>query len=305
MSKYLVRRLLQSLLVVVGLLVVVFFVTHALGDPARLIIPENAPEELYLEMRASMGYDDPILVQFGRFFSRAIVGDFGVSIWQKIPVFDLVLNRLPATIQLAFMTTLLAVLIAIPLGCISALKPNSLLDRLSTILSLAGVCVPNFWLALVLILLLAVRFRLLPTSGYGEPQNIVLPILALLWQPVGRVAQITRTSLLDVMSRQYMLTARAKGLAQSRVIYSHALRNAAIPIITLASGVLAALLNGSTIIETIFAWPGLGLLTIDAIRNRDLPLLQGSVVVVATMTVLLNLLVDIMYAIVDPRVRFE
>lgn len=305
MTKYLIQRLLQSLLVIAGLLVVVFFVTHALGDPAQLMIPEDAPEELYLEMRAAMGYDDPILVQFGRFFGRAIIGDFGVSIWQRVPVFDLVLDRLPATLLLAFVTTVMVVIVAIPLGTITALKPSSPLDRVATIFSLAGVCVPPFWLALMLILVVAVQLRLLPTSGYGAPKYLILPILALMWRPVGHIAQITRTSLHDIMSRPYVLVARAKGLGEWRVVYSHALKNAAIPVITLASGALAGLLNGSTIIESIFAWPGLGLLTVDAIRNRDLPLLQGAVVVVATMTVLLNLLVDILYAAVDPRVRFD
>lgn len=303
MTTYIVRRIWQAIVVLMTLLTVVFLVTQGLGDPARLMLPELASEQQYQELRRSMGFDDPLLTQYGRFMSRAIRGDFGNSVWQRTDAMELILDRLPATLLLAGVTTTVAILIALPLGVISALAPGSWADRLSTVFSLAGICIPNFWLALTLILLLSVHFKLLPTSGFGEPKHLILPVLALVWQPIGRLAQIARTSMLDEMGQLYVVAAQAKGLDLYTVIVRHVFRNAAIPVLTLASAILAAFINGSTIVETIFAWPGVGKLMIDAIQNRDLALLQGTVFIVATLTVVLNLLVDMTYAAVDPRAR--
>lgn len=304
MTTYLARRLFQSVFILAGLITVVFFITQVLGDPVRLMLPQEAPLEIVEEMRNAMGYDDPLLVQFARFVGRAAIGDFGVSVWQNVPVLPLVLGRLPATVLLAFVTITMAVLVAIPVGVLSAVRPGSLADRLTTVASLTGICVPVFWLALILILVFAVTLRWFPTSGYGGWNYLILPVLTLVVRSIGRIAQLVRSSMLEEMSQPYVTTARAKGLPESRVIYLHALKNAAIPVITLIAGDLLGLLNGTIVVETIFAWPGLGTLTIEAILNRDLPLLQGTVAVYAIMVVGMNLLVDLLYAFVDPRVRF-
>jgi len=305
MTAYLGRRLFQSIFVLIGLVTAVFLVTQGLGDPARLMLPPEASVEAYQELRQAMGYDDPILVQFIRFVSRAAIGDFGLSVWQHVPVMPLVMGRLPATLILAFVTVALSILVAIPVGMLSATRPGSLADRVTTVLSLAGVCVPGFWLALMLILFFAVTLKWFPTSGYGEPKFLVLPVLTLLPLLVGNISQVVRCTMLDEIQRAYVVTARAKGLPERKVVYYHALKNVAIPVITQAGGNLLGLLNGTVIVETIFAWPGLGLLTIEAINNRDLPLLQGCVVVYAFMVIAVNILVDILYAAVDPRVRFQ
>jgi peptide/nickel transport system permease protein len=245
-----------------------------------------------------------LLVQYGRFVGGALTGDFGDSVWQRVPVWPLVLSRLPATALLAFVTVTLAVLVAVPVGTLSAVRPGSLLDRAVTLVSLTGVCVPSFWFALMLILVFAVNLRMFPTSGYGEWKHLALPVLALVVKSSGRIAQVVRTSMIEEMNRGYVSTARAKGLSERTVTYYHALKNAAIPIITLTSGELISLLDGTVVIEWIFAWPGLGLLAIDAISQRDLPLVQGAVVLYASMVVVMNLLVDLLYARIDPRVRF-
>jgi len=305
MTAYLGRRLFQSVFVLLGLVTAVFLVTQGLGDPARLMVPPEAPVDVYLQMRHSMGYDDPLAVQYTRFLSRAVVGDFGLSLWQHMPVVKLVFWRLPATLLLAFITVTLAIVIGIPVGMLSAVRPGSLADRATIVVSLAGVCIPGFWLALMLILVFAVHLRWAPTSGYGQPKHLVLPVLTLMMPLMGSMAQLVRCTMIEEIKRAYVITARAKGLAESTVLYRHTLKNVAIPVITQAAGNLLGLLNGTVIAETIFAWPGLGLLTIEAINNRDLPLLQGAVIVYATMVIAINLLVDLLYAMVDPRVRFK
>jgi peptide/nickel transport system permease protein len=295
---------LHSVVILIGLVIVVFFVTHMLGDPARLMLRPEATEEQVQALRESMGLNDPLYVQFGRFISDLVRGDFGDSLWQRVPALPIVLDRVPATLYLAGVTMLIAFPLAVLLGIISAVRPRSIWDRIVTVISLGGVSTADFWVGLMLILLFAVQLGWLPTSGYGGLQYVILPAIALSLRPMGRISQVVRSAMLDEMSKQYLVTARAKGLKERTVVVSHALKNAFIPVITLGGDEAAALLNGAVVIETLFGWPGVGILLIQAIERRDLPLIEASVLTIAVMIVTVNLLVDLTYAILDPRVRY-
>lgn len=285
-------------------MVAVFFVTHLLGDPASLMLRPEATEEQRQALRESLGLNDLLLVQFGRYMGDLARADFGDSLWQRVPAMDIVLDRLPATLYLAGATLIVAIPLAVLLGTISAIKPRSIADRVVTVVSLAGVSTADFWLGLMLILLFAVRFGWLPTSGYGGLTFVVLPAATLAVRPIGRISQVVRSAMLDQMRSGYVTTARAKGLTERIVILSHTLKNAAIPILTLMGDEAASLLNGAVVIETLFGWPGVGILLIQAIENRDLPLIEASVIVIAIMIVGVNLLVDLAYTFIDPRVRY-
>ena len=292
------------MVVLLGLIVVVFFMTHLVGDPVDLMLRPEATEEQRQAVRERLGLNDPILVQFGRFVGGAVRGDFGESIWQRVPALPVVLNRLPATLYLASATLLLAVPLSILLGIVSAIRPGSIVDRVVTVISLGGVSTADFWLGLMLILLFAVRLGWLPTSGYGGFQFVILPALALAFRPLGRISQVVRSAMLDQFSQPYVVTARAKGLTERVVVYLHTLKNAAIPVATLVGDEAASLLNGAVVIETVFGWPGVGILLIQAIERRDLPLIEASVIVIAVMIVTVNLVIDLTYSFLDPRVRY-
>ncbi|MCD6030965.1 MAG: peptide/nickel transporter permease, partial [Thermomicrobiales bacterium] len=246
---------------------VVFFVTHLIGDPVSLMLRPEATEEQRQALRERLGLNDPLPVQFGRFMSGALRGDFGQSIWQRVPAMPIVLDRLPATIYLASVTLLLAIPLSIVLGIVSAIRPGSVVDRVVTVIALGGVSTAEFWLGLMLILLFAVRLGWLPTSGYGGIQYVLLPAIALAVRPLGRVSQVVRSAMLDQFSQPYVTTARAKGLSERVVVYLHTLKNAAIPIATLVGDEAASLLNGAVVIETVFGWPGVGILLIQAIER--------------------------------------
>ena len=304
-GRYLIRRLAHSVFILLGLVIVVFFVTHMLGDPARLMLRPEATEEQVQALRETLGLDDPIHVQFGRYMSNILQGDFGESLWQRVPALPIVVDRIPATLYLTGVALLIALPLAVILGIISAIKPRSFADRIVTVVSLTGVSTADFWLGLMLILLFAVQLGWLPTSGYGGPQYVVLPAIALAVRPMGRISQVVRSAMLDEMSKGYITTARAKGLRQRVVIFSHTLKNAAIPIITLAGDEASVMLNGAVVIETLFGWPGVGVLLIEAIEQRDLPLIEASVITIAIMIVTVNLVIDLAYTLLDPRVRYS
>jgi peptide/nickel transport system permease protein len=292
-----------SLFVLVGVLVVVFFISSAIGDPARLMLPVDAPEDQYLALRNTLGLDDPLLQQFMRSVGGWVTGDFGNSLWQQAPAAQIVLQRLPATLMLSAVTLSISVPFAIFLGIMSARRPGSVWDRMLTTMALAGVSVADFWLALMLILVFAVDFQWFPTSGYGSFEYFVLPALTLAMRPTGRIAQVTRSAIIEEMQKQYAITARSKGASELRILFGHTLKNSLIPIVTIAGGEAASLLNGAVVVETIFGWPGIGSLFIQAIQQRDLPLIQASVVVVALLVISVNLLVDLSYGFIDTRVR--
>ncbi len=290
--------------VLAGLIVVVFFVTHLIGDPARLMLRPEATEEQVQAVRDRLGLNDPLYVQFGRFLGNVVQGDFGDSLWQRVPALPVVLGRVPKTLYLTAVTMLIAVPLALLLGIISAVKPRSFADRIVTVTSLAGVSTPEFWLGIMLILLFSVKLGWFPTSGFGGASFVALPALTLAVRPIGRISQVVRSTMLDELGRAYVTTARAKGLPDRVVISYHALKNAAIPILTMMGDEAAALLNGAVVIETVFGWPGVGSLLIQSIEHRDLPLVEASVVVIALMIIIVNLLVDLAYALFDPRVRY-
>lgn len=267
-------------------------------------MPLEASDEQVEAFAQRMGFRDPLHVQFIDWAQNALRGDFGDSLWQRRPAMELVLERMPATLLLCFTAIILALLASIPLGILAALRPGSWLDKLTTSISLIGVCIPDFWLGLMLMLLFAVSIHLFFTSGYGTPRHLVLPAVTLAARPWGRITQIVRTSMMDEMHKTYMVTARAKGLTEQKVIISHALKNASIPIVTLAAWELTRMLAGYTIVvETVFAWPGFGLLAMQAIEQRDLTLIQADVFLVALIVVAMNITIDFIYAALDPRVR--
>jgi len=306
MGRYILRRLAQSIVVLLGVIVVVFSLVQLSGDPLVVMLAgTGATEQDLRELQEQLGYDDPVVVQFGRYLGRALTGDLGASLRFKQPALGLVLNRLPATALLASSALLLAVLVAVPLGVVAAMKRYTWIDRAAMLLALVGQSVPLFWLGIMLVLLFAVELRLFPPSGFGSWKNLVLPSLTLAAFPLARVARLMRSSMLDVLGEEYITTARSKGLRERIVVLRHALRNAALPVVTVIGLTFGTLMGGAVITETIFAWPGVGLLTVQAIQNRDYPLVQASVLVVSVVFVSVNLAVDLLYAYLDPRIRYD
>ena len=305
MFGYLSRRLFYAVLSVAAVSVLVFLITHVIGDPVDLMLPIEATEAQRFQMRETLGLNDPLIVQFGRFGFNALRGDFGNSLWQRQPALPLVLERLPATFYLSFAAIGIAIVFAVPLGVLAALRPRSALDHFCSLGSLVGMCVASNWLGLMLILIFAVNLGWFFTSGYGTWKHLVLPAVTLAAAPLGRITQIVRSSVLDELNRNYVTAARSRGLSEQSVIMGHALKNAAIPIVTLSGWELSRLLAGFTVIvEVVFGWPGVGLLAMDAIRRQDLPLLQADVFVVGVLVVVLNLLIDMTYGWFDPRIRY-
>ena len=283
--------------------VVVFALVHLSGDPVLLMVSPDAPPDVVTATRHSLGFDRPLYEQLGRYLSSAARGDLGISLRINRPVTALILERLPATLTLTLGAFVIAVAVAIPAGIVSAVRRGSVVDRLAMAGAVAGQAIPIFWLALLLISFFGVRLRWLPVYGSGSPAHLVLPAFSLSTIIMGRLARLVRSSMLEVLGQDYVRTARAKGLGEPRVVAAHALKNAAIPIVTLLGLQFAQLLGGAVVTETIFAWPGIGRLVVEAIFNRDFPVVQGVVLVVSLIFVAVNLLVDLVYAVLDPRVR--
>ena len=288
-----------------AVLTMVFLAGRILGDPVRLVVGIEASEERVQRVREQLNLDKPLTEQYTNFIGDALRLQFSKSFWQKVPTLPLVLARIPATLYLALAALLLAVPLGITLGALSALRPWSLLDRITNVISLGGVSIVEFWLALMLIIIFPVRLGLFKTSGYGGLEYFVLPALTLCYKPLGRIAQISRSAMLDELAKPYIKAARARGLRERRVVFVHALKNAAVPVLTISGDELAALLNGAIIVETVFGWPGIGNLTIQALNRRDLPLVEATVFVVAIFIILTNLLVDMAYTWLNPRIRFN
>jgi len=303
MTTYFVRRLLQSLIVLLGVSFVVFFILHLTGDPALVLLPPDASPEDVRRFREAMGFNDPFFVQYGRFLGGALRGDFGQSIRHGESAFHLVAERMPATFELAGAALLLALVLSIPAGIISAVRRNTVLDYFSTVVALLGQSMPTFWLGIMLILLFSVQFHLLPSSGRGTLEHLILPAVTLGLFTTARITRLTRSGMLEVLGQDYIRTARAKGVSNPPVVWKHALKNAAIPIVTIVGIELGTLLGGSVITETIFAWPGLGRLTVQALLNRDFPVVLAAVSLTSVIYTLTNLLVDLLYGWLDPRVR--
>jgi ABC-type dipeptide/oligopeptide/nickel transport system permease component len=305
MTRHFMSSLVQAVFVLLGVLIMVFFMIRMRGDPAAVMVSREADPDDVAAFRHAMGFDRPLLVQFADFMGHALIGDFGNSLHYRLPALPLILERMPATVQLASAALALGILVGVPLGLIGGSRPGSLLDLLVRGIALLGQITPAFWLALLMIIVFAVRLRWLPTSGRDSPLSIVMPAVVLSLGVMGRLARLTRSSILEVMRDDYIRTARSKGLAQSVVYYRHALRNAAIPLVSDMGVQFGYILGGSVIIENVFAWPGLGRMVVEAISIRDFPLVQAIAFFSSLIVIMLNLLTDLAYALIDPRIRYE
>ncbi len=305
MARYIGQRLIVAFIALLGVTVIVFLMLHMLkGDPARIIAGLLASDEEVERLRNQLGLNQPLPVQYLRFVTHLFVGDLGLSARTQQPVLMEILARLPATIELAVVSTALASVIGIGAGVIAATRPNSLLDLLISMLTLFGVSMPVYWLGLMLIIVFAVQFHALPAAGNDQPTSIILPALTLAAFSVALIARMTRSSMLEVLGQDYVRTGRAKGLREHQILLGHALKNAFIPILTVIGLQFGTLLGGAILTESVFGWPGIGLLLLDSIFARDYPTVPGIVLVFATMLIVLNLAVDISYAFFDPRIHY-
>ena len=307
MRAFLLRRLIRAIFVVWGVVTVIFFLVRLTGDPSVLLVDQTATQAEIAHTRHLLGLDRPVAVQYLDFLLAVPRGDFGISIRQKRPAMRMVLEHFwPATVQLALAAILISTLLAIPLGVAAATHKDSPIDHLSRVSSLFLQSMPSFWLGLMLILIFAVQFRgLLPSYGTGSLRHLILPAVTLAAAPLAQNVRLIRAGMLEVLGQDYVRTARAKGLAERLVVYRHALRNAAIPVITVTGLSLGFMLSGTIIIETVFSWPGMGRLIVQAVPGRDFPVIQAGVFVFAVIFVAINVLVDVLYTVVDPRVRLS
>ena len=306
MWKFVLKRLLMLIPVLIGVTLLVFLILNmAPGDPAKVILGEQATPEQIAELREQMGLNDPVLVQYGRYIVKLVQGDMGDSYKTKGPVSEEVFNRFPNTIQLTVAAMLIAIVVAIPLGVIAAVKQNTIFDGVSMIIALIGVSMPIFWLGLLLILLFSLRLGWFPVSGKSGFSSIVLPAIALGFNHMASIARTTRSSMLETIRQDYIRTVRAKGVAHGVVIRKHALKNALIPVITVIGLQIGYMLGGSVLTETVFAWPGVGRLMVDSINGRDIPMVMGCIILVCATFSLVNLAVDILYGFVDPRIKSQ
>lgn len=306
MTAYILRRLAQSALTLLGVSVLVFVILRVLpGDPAKMLLPEGAPQSAVEELNRQLGLREPLLLQYGLFIRSVVRGDFGQSFQYRAPAFQVVIERLPATVQLTAMAMALTVLFGVSIGIAAAVRRGTRYDYAGTIVAVLGQSLPNFWLGIMLILLFGVALRWLPTSGFEGWRYLILPGVTLAAFPTALVARLTRSSMLEILNRDFIRTGRAKGLDERAVVLRHALRNAAIPVLTVLGVQIGTLLGGAVITESVFAWPGMGKLIVDAIFFRDFPVVQTVLILSATVFVLINLAVDLLYTILDPRIRYS
>ena len=303
MRAYIAARLATAVLVILGVSIVSFYLTFLTGYPAEIVLPPGATAAQIEKFRAEWGFDDPLIVQYWRFLKRAVHGDFGISLRHGQQSLPLIAARLPATFQLTVTAMLLAIALAVPLGVLAATHRGGPIDLLAMAVALVGQSVPNFWLAIMMILLFAVSWGLLPTSGRGGIAHVVMPAAAIAINLMALLTRLVRSTMIEMLSEDYVRTARAKGLRELFVTSRHALPNALIPLVTVIGLQFGYILGGAVVIETIFTWPGVGLFTIQAILNRDYPVVQASVFILATAVVLINLTVDLLYVWLDPRIR--
>ncbi|MGI6148578.1 MAG: ABC transporter permease [Firmicutes bacterium] len=305
MSKYIIRRLLSVIPVLIGISIFVFLIMHLTpGDPARLMLGESAPADQLEALRQELGLNDPLPIQYFNWMKKAVRLDFGRSLRSKKLVTSEIMERLPATGELAILAVTISVLIGIPVGILSASKPNSLFDNAAMLAALSGVGMPAFWQGIMLILIFSVWLGWFPSSGrMGGLEYYILPAFTLGTRSMASIARMTRSTMLEVLQQDYIRTATAKGVARLRVIFVHALRNALIPVVTMIGLQFGGLMAGAVLTETIFAWPGIGRLVVDAINNKDFPLVQGTIMTFAIMYALINLVVDVLYAVLDPRLK--
>jgi len=302
---YLARRALGAIYVLVGVAAIVFLILHLTGDPAAVMMPPEATTQELAQFRHVHGFDRPLLVQFASFAGAAVRGDFGDSLRNGTPALGLALERLPASGELAFCALTLAVGFAVPIGVLAALRRNSSLDLLARVFALVGQSMPVYWLGIMLVLVFAVQLGWFPTGGIGGPRHLVLPAITLGLFTMAKIMRLTRAAMLEILRSDFLRTARAKGVSPLQLVVHHALRNAWLPIVTVVGIELGTLLSQAIITETIFAWPGVGRLAVQAIYDRDYPVVEVVVLLSASIFVIVNLLVDLSYAALDPRIRYE
>ena len=302
MSIYLIQRLGQSLLTLLGLSVIVFALAHLSGDPVSLLAPPEASAEDMARLRAKLGLDKPLHTQYLIYITQAAQGDFGESIRWKTPAMGLILDRFPNTLLLATSAILFGICLAIPVGVVSAVKRGTLFDSVGKVVAIIGQSMPSFWIGILLIMAFALYFPIFPTSGIGTAAHLVLPSLTLGGYVAASMMRVTRSAMLDALDADYVRTARSKGVSEWRVIWKHAFRNAATPVLTIIALDFANILRGAVITETVFGWPGIGKLAVDAVYARDFPLVQAAVLFMGLVFLSVNLLVDLIYTRLDPRI---
>lgn len=306
MLGYVASRLLQMIPTLFGVTLLVFLLVFLVpGDPARLMAPEAASAEEIEQLRISLGLDRPVLVQYFTWVSGVVQGDWGTSLYRRAPVLPQLIRRLPATLELVLASVAFSVLIAVPLGIVSALKRNSLVDNAARILTLFGLAMPNFWVGIMSILIFAYYLEWLPATGRGTWQHLVLPAVTLGAGMMAMMARVMRSTMLEVINSDYVRTARSKGLPERTVVYKHALRNALIGVITIVGLQLGGRLSGAVVIEQVFAYPGVGRLAFQSMVQQDIPLIMGSLLLFAVLFLAINLVTDLLYSVVDPRIRYD
>ena len=304
MFSYIGRRASHSILSVIGLLTLVFFLTRLTGDPSALYLPLDATAEARSAFARLNGLDQPIPWQFAEYLKDLLHLDFGQSLRQNRSAMEVALQAFPETLKLALIAITLSTALAILVGSLAAARPGSLFDRIASLASLAGASAPDFWVAIVGILVFAVGLEVLPTSGTGTWAHWIMPIFVLMLRPFGLLVQVVRGTMLSALASPYIKTARAKGVRRQKIIFGHALRNSLLPVVTVAGDLATGLVNGAVVVETIFGWPGIGKLMIDAIIQRDFAVVQSTILVTATAIFILNIAIDLLYAFLDPRIRY-
>ena len=305
MLRYILKRFIQAAICLLGISIIIFMLSHLSGDPALLMSPPEATPEDIDQLRMTLGLNEPFHIQYWVFISNAVQGDFGESIrWGK-PCLEVWLSRFPNTLLLGGVAMLFTIIVGLPTGMISAVKLGSWFDNFGKTFALMGQCLPVFWVGLMLILFFSVVLGWLPTSGMGSWRHLLMPAFTLGWYFTASLARLSRSAMLDVLDSEYIKMARIKGVPESLVIAKHALRNALVPIVTLAALNLITLINGTVITETVFNWPGIGRLIVDSIFARDYPLVQTCVLIASALFIFTNLFVDILYAYIDPRIRYQ
>ena len=303
MARYLLSRLGQSVLVLFGVSLLIFFSLHLTGDPAAIMMPPGASQQEINQFRHSMGFDQPLLWQYGQYLGNLLQGDMGQSLRYDQPVTTLIGERVPATVLLAVTALGWSTAAGLLLGLVSAVWRNSVWDLIARLLAFSGQAIPVFWLGLLMILFFSLQLRLLPSSGYGDLTHLIMPAISLGAYYMSAIARLVRASLIDVLHQDYIRTAQAKGLSAWRILIRHGLRNALIPVVTVQGMYFASLLGGALVTEIIFAWPGIGRLAVQAIQNRDFPLVQAIVLLAAVVFVVVNLVIDLLYVVLNPRIR--
>jgi peptide/nickel transport system permease protein len=301
--RFLLHRLLQGLISIVGASIVIFLISRLSGDPVQILLPSDATPQVIADTKRNLGLDLPLWRQYLIFAWDALGGDFGRSYRWQMPALRLILDRLPATIELAICGLIFSIAIAVPVGVLSAVRPGGWTDRFGRIFAMLGQAMPAFWVGLLLILLFAVQLNWLPAFGYGGVSHIIMPAVALGWYPVAAQTRIVRSAMRDVLDSDHIRLSRALGTPERLIVWKYALRNAAVPLLTMLGVYFAAMLGGAFVVETIFAWPGVGRTVVEAVFSRDFPVVQAGVLFTSILFVLSNLLVDLTYGIVDPRIR--